>query len=122
VLKHICGVFPISGIRSTEFLRLIAQHGLYVALERGAPRGKLKRDMATLHYPDGHEVILQLGSFVSRPDLPIETLNDLLQASFIREAGTDDQGRTIFQLTNDGLEVGPGSAPESGHTLYRAGI
>jgi hypothetical protein len=111
--------FPLAGIGSTEFLRLIAQHGLHVLLERGAPRGRLKRDRATLHYPDGREVVLQLGSYVSRPELPIETLNDFLHACFVRESETDDEGRTTFQVTDDGLRVGLCSPLESGHMLYR---
>ena len=113
------GDIPLTGIGSTEFLRLIARNGLYIALERAVPRGPLKRDRATLHYQDGREVVLQRDSYISRPELPIETLNDYLQASFVREHATDDQGRTIFQLTDDGLRVGSGSALESGHTLYR---
>ena len=109
----------MAGIGSTEFLRLIAQNGLCVVLERATPRGPLKQDRATLHYQDGREVVLRLGSFVSQPELPVETLNDFLRASLIREAGVDDKGRTIFQLTDDGIERGLGTPLESGHELYR---
>ena len=79
-------------IGSTEFLRLIAEKNLHVVLERGTPRGKLKRDLALLKTADGKDVGWS-GSFsTNHLELPIATLNDFLEASLLREAETDADG------------------------------
>ena len=89
---------------STDFLRLIAQHGLHVVLERGIPRGPLKKDRATLKVADGRNASLSTpsGYALSSVELPIAILIDFLRARFLREEGADEQGNSVFFLTADG--------------------
>lgn len=91
---------------STEFLQLMAKHGLHVALEYAAPRGTLKRDTAYLKYPNGGDVGLAGPLKSSQIELPIPVLNDLLMSNFLREEESEEGARKTFVLTDEGLEHG----------------
>lgn len=93
----------MASIGSTEFLTLIAKDNLTIVVERAEPRGKLKRDIATLRDAMGHHVGIQSGSFKSSLiELPIDTLNDYLKARLVEIAGHDTEGNEVYVITDDG--------------------
>lgn len=98
---------------STEYLRLIAHNKLRVALDHAAPRGRLKRDVATIKNAQGRDIKLNSGGYVASPvELPLDILNDLIGANFLREADDNPEGRTIYILTDDGVVRGLASPLE----------
>ncbi len=105
-------------MRSTEYLSLMAHNNLHVVLEYGMPRGKLKRDTATIKNTQGTDITLISGSYTASPViLPLEILNDLLVAHLLREAEEDSQGSTTFVLSDYGLTRGLASGLKPGITL-----
>jgi hypothetical protein len=97
-----------NSIGSTDYLRLMTKNDCHVVLERAVPRGRLKRDLATIKSNDGRDVALQTPQgFTSCPfELPIVILDDFLHASLMRRDGAEVDGRTTFRLTEDGRTRG----------------
>lgn len=95
-------------IGSTDYLRLMTKNDCYVVLERAAPRGRLKRDLASLKLNDGRDVMLQTPQGYTRCplELPIVILDDFLCASLIYQDGDESEGKTTFRLTEDGRKRG----------------
>jgi hypothetical protein len=92
-------------INSTEFLSLIAKHGLFILVEPAAPRGALKREMITLVHQDRRPATIALPSGFrgSRIELPRPIFEDFIRASLIKPAEPEDEeGRALFRLSEDG--------------------
>jgi hypothetical protein len=97
-----------NSIGSTDYLRLMTKNDCHVVLERATPRGRLKRDLATIVSNDGCDVALQTaqGSTSCPFELPVVILDDFLHASLMCRDGAEVDGRTTFRLTEDGRKRG----------------
>jgi hypothetical protein len=96
-------------IRSTEYLKLLADNNCYLLLERSAPAGRMKRDFISIKYNDGRNLELRTprGYKVSPVELPRTVFDDFIRASFIKQDGPEGvDGSTTYRLTNDGRERG----------------
>lgn len=94
---------------STEFLRLIAKNDCRIVLEPAFPVGKLKRDFVSIKSRDGRPLSLSnpQGYKVCPVELPRETLDDFIRASFVEQEGpADDAGSVVYRLSDDGRERG----------------
>lgn len=96
-------------IGSTEYLKLLAENDGHLVLERGFPRGKLKRDFISLRHRDGRAVSLRTPSgFAASPiELHPVILEDFLRARLVEQDGPEDaEGRVTYRMTAEGLRRG----------------
>lgn len=95
-------------MRSTELLQFMVENDAHIVCERGAPTGRLKRDLITIRGPNGGHIGLETGGFKTTGiELPPELFRDYVDHSFIRQDGSeDDDGRRVFRLTIDGRRAG----------------
>ncbi len=88
---------------STDYLRLLTANDWYLLLERGSPRGRLKKDFVSVKMPDGKDA----SGFTKTPvELPVEILNEFLAASLVEQDGPEHQGEVIYRLTDEGRRRG----------------
>lgn len=96
-----------------EYLGFIVEHGFDVALERGSTRHKPKSDIAVIVKSDGSDVAHHSpdgASVASWMGMPIDTLNEFVASGLLRDAGPDAHGRTIYRLTDKGIDARRASA------------
>ena len=94
-----------------EYLGFIVEHGFDVALERDSTRHKPKSDVAVIVTAEGKDVVRQTvnGAFFSSwMELPIDTLNEFVAHGLVQDAGADTHGRTIYRVTDKGIDAGRG--------------
>ena len=93
---------------STEVLRFMHKHGCLISFEKAAPAGRLKRDFISLCTSDGRavDVTAPVGFSTSASELPRDTFDDFMKASFIEQDRTENsEGRIFFRLTADGRKA-----------------
>jgi len=93
---------------STDFLHLIANNDCRVLFEKGAPAGKLKRDLIYLTDHTGKALTLSTpqGYRSSPVELHRSIFDDFLAASLIRQDGEGSDDKIMFALTPDGKARG----------------
>jgi len=94
---------------ASDFLKLLAENNHYLVLDRGAPTKRHKRERVWIGPSDGRHYLEDVSPSgpTHRVELPRAILDDYLKASFIFADGPEDEnGRTIYRLTQDGRTRG----------------
>jgi hypothetical protein len=97
-------------LHSTEYLRILDQHDCHLLLERGVAVGRLKSDVLSLIASDGRPLPIQTPQgWRGYAQPPRAVLDDFLAARFVAQDGpADEEGRSIYRLTDDGRKAARG--------------
>ncbi len=88
-----------------DYLDLVAVNACWILFEKGAPAGKLKRELISLSTYDGRPLTLTTpqGFSACPVEVPRGIFDHCLANNFIEQEGPEDSdGRILFRLTQAG--------------------